>query len=121
VPGRWGAVARSAKQEALAAVKSYQEATRKLKGLLGGVELGLDILASSIRAGDSAMSVLRRTDASSSRQGATQTMTEFEDARRRLRIAILRFGQAQGDSVADLAEAIGISRQLAYRMLGQAD
>jgi hypothetical protein len=112
-------VAKSAKQEVLAGIKGYQRATRKLRGLLDGVDFGLDILTSALRDGDSAISVLLRTDASSSRQEFMQTMDDFETSRRTLRVAILRLGQEQGNGVAELAKALGISRQLAYRILGE--
>jgi hypothetical protein len=113
-------MARSAKQGVLSALRSYRQAAQQVGTLVGGVELGLDILATSIREGDLVLSVLLQTDAAASRQGFTQAMEELLEARRRLRVALLRLGQEQGSAVAELANALGFSRQLPYRIMAEA-
>jgi len=103
----------------LEAVASYQQATRRLRALLDGVDSGLDVFTAMIEGGDSAAAVLLGTDASASRHEFAAAMAAFEVSRRRLRVAVLRLGQKEGEGVADLAKALGISRQLAYKLLAE--
>ena len=112
-------MARSTKQQLMTAVTAYQKATRRLRSLLADVDDGLETFVALIRADAQVAAVLLGTGASSSRHEFTEAMTDFEQTRRRLRTALLRLGSERGESVADMARALGISRQLAYRHLAE--
>jgi hypothetical protein len=112
-------MARSSKQQVLKAVTDYQRATRHLRTLLGEVDTGLHTFVALVKSDEAVAALLLGADAASRRREFAQAMTDFENARRRLRIAVLRLGEEQGESVADMAKALGISRQLAYRHLAE--
>ncbi|HUO49676.1 MAG TPA: helix-turn-helix domain-containing protein [Acidimicrobiales bacterium] len=104
-----------------AAATAYRRATRRLRGHLDEIDAGLEIFIAMLRQGESVGEVLLGTDASSSRKEFARAMADFESARHRLRVAVLQLGQEQGESIAELARALGISRQLAYRLLAEAE
>jgi hypothetical protein len=112
-------MARSSKQKVFASVAAYQKATLQLRAMLEDVDAGLDIFVDLIRADESVSALLFGTGASSSRRDFAQAMADFEVTRRRLRRDLLQFGAERGESIADMAKALGISRQLAYRQLSQ--
>jgi hypothetical protein len=93
-----------------------------LRTILEDVEAGLDSFAELIGSGEMTVAELLLLSEASGRRGDyARAMEQFEESRRRLRVAVLRYGIEQGDSVADLARALGISRQLAYRHLDSAN
>ena len=112
-------MAKSAKQQVLAAVTAYQRTTRHLGALLTDVDSGLEAFVSLIEVDEPVASLLVGTGAASSGQEFAETIADFEETRRRLRVALLRLGVEGGESVADMATALGISRQLAYRHLAE--
>ena len=114
-------MARGGKQQVAAAAKAYQRATRRLRAHLDEVDEGLVVFVEMMRQGESAAAVLTGTDASRRRRELADSFDDFEAAKKRLRLCVLRLSQEQGDSVADVARALGISRQLAYRLLAEGD
>jgi len=110
---------RSAKQNVLRAVTDYQRATRHLRILLDDVDTGLDTFVALVKSNEAVAALLLGTQASARRLEFAQAMIDFEDSRRRLRVAVLRLGAERGESIADMAKALGISRQLAYRHLAE--
>ena len=112
-------MARGGRQEVLAAVTAYRRATRDLRSHLDDVDAGLETFVSLLKKGLSVTGLLVSTDASARRLEFVDAMSEFEDNRRRLRVALLRLGAQHGESVADMARAVGISRQLAYRLMAE--
>ena len=109
--------ARNANQAIVAAVRDYQHATRRLRVLLEDVDAGLDSFLALVRAHQPVTDLLLGTGASKRRHEFAQAMEAFERSRRRLRVAVLRSGVERGESVAAMAKALGISRQLAHRHL----
>jgi len=110
-------MARSTKQQVFAAVTAYQKATRHLRARLEEVDRGLAAFVDLIRTDEPVAALLLGTGASSNRQQFAEAMNDFEETRRQLRTALLRLGAEREESIADMARALGISRQLAYRHL----
>lgn len=108
-------------QQVLKAVAAYREAIRKLRGLLDYIDISLDIFVALLEGQESVADLLLGTEASSRRSEFMEAMTEFEDKRRRLRVAVLDLGAEQGESMAAVAKALGISRQLASRLMSARD
>jgi hypothetical protein len=112
-------MARSSKQQVLRAVKNYQRATRHLRLLLEDVDAGLGTFMGLVKSEEAVAALLLGTQAASRRHEFAQAMADFEEGRRQLRVAILRHGAERGESIADMAKALGISRQLAYRHMAE--
>jgi len=110
---------RGRKQEVLAAVAAYQRATRHLREHLQDVDAGLDTVTALIKQDEFVTSLLEGTGAATRRREFAEAMRRFDESRRRLRVALLRLGIEHGEGVAEIAGAIGISRQLAYRILAE--
>jgi len=55
------------------------------------------------------------------RSEVTEALEEFEAARHRVRLAMFALAKEQGSSFSDVARALGISRQLASRLAGEAE
>lgn len=121
-PREQGGMTQSRKeQQVLKAVAAYREAIRKLRGLLDYIDISLDIFVALLEGQESVADLLLGTEASSRRSEFMEAMTEFEDKRRRLRVAVLDLGAEQGESMAAVAKALGISRQLASRLMSARD
>jgi DNA-directed RNA polymerase specialized sigma subunit len=54
------------------------------------------------------------------RREVTEAIQELEDARHQIRLAMFALGKAQGASTSELGRALGISRQLAHRLVTEA-
>jgi len=112
-------MARSSKRRVLRAVTDYQQATRRLRTLLGDVDDGLQTFVTLVESDEVIAALLLDTEAAARRHEFTQAMDAFETTRRQLRVALLRYGAEQGESITDMAQALGISRQLAYRHMAE--
>ena len=54
------------------------------------------------------------------RREVTEAIEELEMARHQIRLAMFALGKAQGASASELGRALGISRQLAHRLVTEA-
>ena len=114
-------MATGGRQRLLKAIRAYQDATAEVRALLDEVDQGLGVFAELLESGEPVAALLGGGEASASRRQFVKAMTDFETARRRLRIAVITLGVEQGESMADLARSLGISRQLAYRLQAEDD
>lgn len=100
------------------AVRDYQAATGRLRVLLSAIEDGLDTFLELVLAdGATVGGTLQLAEASARNKQFSAALTDFETARRQLRVAMLRLGLERGESLASVARGVGISRQLASRLL----
>lgn len=107
-----------AEEQVRRAVRAYQSATGDLRVLLSGIEDGLETFLQLVLAeGASVAGTLLEAEASDRNKRFAVVLTEFESTRRQLRVAMLRLGLERGESLAAVARGVGISRQLASRML----
>jgi len=107
------------KRRVLTAVAAYRHATRRLRTLLDEVDAGLEVFVSLVEEDVSMAELLLGTDASARRREFAEAMDAFETTRRRLRIAVLQLGSERGESITAMAKALGISRQLAHRLMAE--
>ena len=74
-----------------------------------------------IESGERAVLAGVGTDVASLRRQVTESMQQFEAARHRLRLAFMALAREEGDSISEVARVLGVSRQLASRLAGEAD
>jgi len=91
-------------------------ANEHLQEVLIAFRQTLELLTERIDMGELTVDALRNLDAPISRRTLTESMEEFESARRQMRVAILALSLSQGSSISDVAKVLGISRQLASRL-----
>jgi len=74
-----------------------------------------------IESGERAVIAGVGTDVASHRRQVTESVQQFEAARHRLRLAFMALARKEGDSISEVARVLGVSRQLASRLAGEAD
>ncbi len=64
--------------------------------------------------------VLAAFPASDNRRSVTSALRDFDDARHRVRLAIIALGLEEGMTISEMSRALGISRQLGARFVAEA-
>jgi len=102
-------------------ISELVEAAGVLRVRVQGFERTMTKIARRLEAGDPAVPTVRGIAAPTLRQDLTQAIEDFETARHRLRLALFALGKEEGASISEIGRVLGISRQLASRLAGEAD
>jgi hypothetical protein len=97
------------------------EANKHLETVLVDFRATLAQMSERVSGGETAVDALRNLNAPVSRRLVTESLEEFESARRQMRVAIMALALSQGSSISDVAKVLGISRQLASRLAAEID
>jgi len=91
-----------------------------LREQLANYEATMGKIAQHLHAGAPAVGAAKGTGIPAERQHVTEAIGEFEAARHQLRLALLAVGKEEGASISEVGRVLGISRQLASRLAGEA-
>jgi len=112
----------SVKVRAVESIRATITASERLReGLLNGENIGRTM----IEAIESGVSVAHSTDASGQdastlRSSMNDLLEEFQHARHKMRIAFMLPSIDDGMSISEIARTLGVSRQLAQRLVHEA-
>ena len=97
------------------------EASITLREVLVRNERAIADLAQRVLAGESVLEAFNAMDGAMQRhREMPETLEEFESARHSLRLALFNLALEQGATASELGRRLGISRQLASRLAGNA-
>ena len=89
----------------------------RLRATLERYEAELTEISARVEDGEPAISSVAHAIGPLERRRVSEAIEEFEAARRRLRVAFLALRHEEGATIGDVAEALGISPQLASRLV----
>jgi hypothetical protein len=111
----------SAKRERLISAQyEVVESAALLRAQLKGYEKAMLRIAKRLEKGHPAISAGQGTGVPLQRRQVTEAIEEFEGARRHLRLALFSLASEEGASISEVGRVLGISRQLASRLAGEA-
>jgi hypothetical protein len=96
------------------------ECSALLRAQLELYEATMTTIATRLEKGEPGMTAARGTAIPAQRQAVTEAIQEFESARHQLRLALFALGKEEGASISEVGRVLGISRQLASRLAGEA-
>jgi len=96
------------------------ESAARLRAQLERYERAMSKIARRLEKGEPAISAAMGTGIPAQRRLVTETIEEFEAARHQLRLALFALGKEEGASISEIGRVLGISRQLASRLAGEA-
>ncbi len=97
------------------------ESAAVLRVRVQGFERTMVKIAQRLEKGDPALPAVKGIATPTLRRDVTQAIEDFEAARHRLRLALFALGKEEGASISEIGRVLGISRQLASRLAGEAD
>jgi hypothetical protein len=96
------------------------ESSARLRGCLQRYERAMTRISKNLERGELAVRASTGTDIPAQRRQVTEAIEEFEAARHQLRLALFALGMEEGASMSEIGRVLGISRQLASRLAGEA-
>jgi len=96
------------------------ESGRFLRAEIENYETTMAEIAKSLENGEPAITASDDTSIPTQRRLVTEAIQEFEAARHQLRLALFALGREEGASISQIGRVLGISRQLASRIAGEA-
>lgn len=96
------------------------ESSARLRAELEGYEATMTSVGARLEAGEPGVQASSGTAIPDQRRQVTESIQEFEAARHRLRLALFALGKEEGASISEIGRVLGISRQLASRLAGEA-
>lgn len=97
------------------------ETSEELRQTLSRYKRASQLLAARIDRGESVLDAFdTMTGPMRRHRELTDVMDEFEAVRHRVRLSLVALAEAEGTSMSDVARRLGISRQLASRLAGEA-
>ena len=109
-----------ARQRLIDQIARLVESSGRLRTELKGYEKTMSGIARRLEAGEPGIGASAGTDIPSQRKRVTEVIEEFEAERRLLRLALFTLGKEEGASISEIGRVLGISRQLASRLAGEA-
>jgi len=100
-------------------IRELIESAALLRGALQRYEKTMAGIADRLEGGEAAVTAAKGTQIPSERRRVTEAIEEFEAARHELRLALIGAGTAEGASLSEIGQVLGISRQLASRLAGE--
>jgi hypothetical protein len=104
----------------IAAIEELVDCSTLLRQTLQRYERAMTKIAGHLERGEPGVSAARGTGIPTQRRQVTEAIEEFEAARHQLRLALFALGREEGASIAEIGRTLGISRQLASRLAGEA-
>lgn len=117
VHGAVGSIRSSDRAELQVKIRSVFESAARLRATLQRYEDELMEISLRIEGGEPAISAMAKVIGPLERRRVTEAIGEFEAARRKLRVAFLTHRRNDRATIADVAEALGISPRLASRLI----
>ena len=96
------------------------ECSARLRDHLQRYERAMGKIAKRLEDGASAVTAAKGIGIPTERRQVTEAIEEFEAARHQLRLALFALGKEEGASMSEVGRVLGISRQLASRLAGEA-
>jgi len=91
-----------------------------LRSELLGYEKTMTSIARRLERGEPGIAASSGTVIPAQRRQVTEAIEGFEAARHQLRLALFALGKEEGASISEIGRVLGISRQLASRLAGEA-
>ncbi len=114
-------MAMSAKREHLVRqIAELVESAARLRAQLQRYERAMSKISQRLEDGEPAVTAAMGTGIPAQRRLVTETIEEFEASRHQLRLALFALGKEEGASISEIGRVLGISRQLASRLAGEA-
>jgi hypothetical protein len=108
-------------KDMLKALEAFDAAAEQLARVVEATRESNGQFAAAYRAGESVLASLQLARSTTLRTNLAEAIEDMEVARRRARGHVLMVGRGKGENVTELARALGISRQLAYRSMDDVD
>ena len=101
-------------------IEELVSSSSRLRETLQGYERAMVKIGRGLERGEPAISASQGTGIPAQRRQVTEAIEEFEAARHRLRLALFALAGEEGASISEVGRVLGISRQLASRLAGEA-
>jgi len=108
------------RERLLAQIAELVESAALLREQLQAYEKAMLRIAKRLENGEPGVTAARGTGIPTQRRQVTESIEEFEAARHQLRLALFALGREEGASISEIGRVLGISRQLASRLAGEA-
>lgn len=108
------------RQDLIDRIAELVEVAALLRAQLQGYEKTMTKIAARLENGEPGIAASTGTGIPGQRRHVTEAIEEFEAARHRLRLALFALGMEEGASMSEIGRVLGISRQLASRLAGEA-
>jgi aryl-alcohol dehydrogenase-like predicted oxidoreductase len=105
------------RHESIVAVRELEETVVRMRNHLKSLETGLRRAHRMLENGRLAREIAGSADFAGGRRATSALMHEIQAARHRAQRAQFQLAAAEGSSMADIARAWGVSRQLVSRMV----
>jgi len=113
-------MAKRTRQRLIDQIAALVDSAAFLRSELLGYEKTLTSIAARLEKGEPGIAASSGTAIPAQRRQVTEAIEQFEAARHQLRLALFALGKEEGASISQIGRVLGISRQLASRLAGEA-